>query len=146
MIWEVVMKDQNVKQKSPVSWIMTFAGRYKKLYTTSVAAAAAGVVCGVIPYFIMGDVIHRLVEGNRNWQDYLTSGIWMAVFWTLRIICHSVSTTCSHKATFHVLGELRRQLCDKLSKVPLGYVKDMLIFCRNLRQISLRRCSFFSIC
>ena len=73
MIWEVVMKDQNVKQKSPVSWIMTFAGRYKKLYTTSVAAAAAGVVCGVIPYFIMGDVIHRLVEGNRNWQDYLTS-------------------------------------------------------------------------
>nr|WP_300307618.1 ABC transporter ATP-binding protein [uncultured Anaerostipes sp.] len=119
------MEDQNVKQKSPVSWIMTFAGRYKKLYATSVAAAAAGVVCGVIPYFIMGDVIHRLVEGNRNWQDYLTSGIWMAVFWTLRVICHGVSTTCSHKATFHVLGGLRRQLCDKLSKVPLGYVKDM---------------------
>ena len=29
------------------------------------------------------------------------------------------------KATFHVLGGLRRQMCDKLSRVPLGYVKDM---------------------
>ena len=36
----------------------------------------------------------------------------------------SISTACSHKATFHVLAQLRRMMCDKLSRVPLGYVKD----------------------
>ena len=48
----------------------------------------------------------------------------MAVFWTARVVFHSISTACSHKATFHVLAQLRRMMCDKLSRVPLGYVKD----------------------
>lgn len=37
---------------------------------------------------------------------------------------HSLSTTCSHKATFAVLSNIRKSCCDKLAKVPLGYVKD----------------------
>ena len=35
---------------------------------------------------------------------------------------HSLSTTCSHKATFVVLSNIRKSCCDKLAKVPLGYV------------------------
>lgn len=115
----------NEKKKSTISWVLTFAGSHRNLYVTSVSVAVLGVVFGVIPYFIMGDMIHRLVEGDRNWQGYLMEGLWMAVFWAGRVFCHSISTTCSHKATFHVLGGLRRQMCDKLSRVPLGYVKDM---------------------
>ena len=112
------------KERSALGWVMTFAGTHRGLYTASVAVAAVGVVCGVIPYLIMGDMIHRLVEGDRNWQAYLASGLVMAAFWTARVILHSISTTCSHKATFHVLAQLRRMMCDKLSRVPLGYVKD----------------------
>lgn len=37
---------------------------------------------------------------------------------------HSLSTTCSHKATFAVLSNIRKSCCDKLARVPLGYVKD----------------------
>ena len=110
----------NEKKKSTISWVLTFAGSHKNLYVTSVSVAVLGVVFGVIPYFIMGDMIHRLVEGDRNWQGYLIEGLWMAVFWAGRVLCHSISTTCSHKATFHVLGGLRRQMCDKLSRVSLG--------------------------
>lgn len=39
-------------------------------------------------------------------------------------LCHSVSTACSHKATFTVLANIRKSCCDKLARVPLGYVKD----------------------
>lgn len=118
------MKTKKQRQKSPVSWVMTFAGTHKGLYTASVIFASVGVICGMIPYFIMGDLIRRLVEGNQNWQEYLASGLMMAAFWTARVVLHSISTTCSHKATFHVLAKLRRQMCGKLSRVPLGYVKD----------------------
>ena len=118
------MEAKRQKERSALGWVMTFAGTHRGLYTASVAVAAVGVVCGVIPYLIMGDMIHRLVEGDRNWQAYLASGLVMAAFWTARVILHSISTTCSHKATFHVLAQLRRMMCDKLSRVPLGYVKD----------------------
>ena len=48
----------------------------------------------------------------------------MAVFWIGRVAFHGISTSCSHKATFHVLATIRKRLCDKLAKVPLGLVKD----------------------
>ena len=85
------------KERSALGWVMTFAGTHRGLYAVSVAVAAVGVVCGIIPYFIMGDMIHRLVEGDRNWQAYLASGLAMAVFWTARVVFHSISTACSHQ-------------------------------------------------
>ena len=69
------------KKKSTIAWILTFAGSHKNLYTISVATAVMGVIFGVIPYFIMGDMIHRLVDGDRNWQGYLMEGILMALCW-----------------------------------------------------------------
>ena len=113
------------KEKSPIAWVMTFAGSHKGLYTASVLLAVLGVVCSIIPYFIMGDMIRRLVDGYREWPAYLLEGLLIALCWGGRVLCHSLSTTCSHVATFHVLGGLRKKLCDKIARVPLGYVKDM---------------------
>lgn len=113
------------QKKSTIAWVFTFAGSHKALYIASVAVAVAGVACSIIPYVIMGDMIQKLIEGQREWSVYLKDGVLMALFWTGRVICHSISTTCSHVATFQVLGDLRKQLCDKLSRVPLGYVKDL---------------------
>lgn len=110
------------KQKSPIAWVMTFAGNHKGLYAASVIIAVIGVACSIAPYFIMGDMISRLIQGNRQWMMYLQNGLIIAAFWLGRVVCHSLSTTCSHVATFHVLGSLRKALCDKLSRVPLGYV------------------------
>ena len=112
------------KEKSPIGWAISFAGQKKSLYITSVLLASAGVLCGIIPYAIMGNMAKNLIEGNREWSFYLTLGIIMGLCWVGKILGHNISTTCSHVATFHVLGEIRKQLCDKLSRVPLGYVKD----------------------
>ena len=103
---------------------MSFAGRKKPLYISSVLLAALGVLCSVAPYIIMGNMIRELIDGNREWSYYLMQGGIMAAFWLARIILHSISTTCSHVATFHVLAEIRKEMCDKLSKLPLGFVKD----------------------
>lgn len=112
-------------KKSPLAWVMAFAGRHKGMYTASVAIAALGAVCGIVPYFLMGDMLRRLIAGNRDWPAYLATGLMMAAFWAVRVLCHSLSTTCSHVATFHVLGAVRKEMCDKLSRVPLGYVQDL---------------------
>lgn len=112
------------KEKSVVRWLAEFAGTHKSLYTASVLLAVCGVACSIVPYVIMGDMVAGLIGGDREWQGYLSRGILMAVFWLGRVIFHALSTTCSHKATFHVLGNIRKRVCDKLARVPLGLVKD----------------------
>ena len=112
------------KEKSTVSWLAEFAGEKKSLYLASLIFAIIGVVCSIVPYVIMGDMVAELIGGNRNWQFYLKNGIIMATFWVGRVTFHGISTSCSHIATFHVLATIRKKLCDKLAKVPLGRVKD----------------------
>lgn len=111
-------------ERSSISWLAEFAGEKKSLYIASVISAIAGVACSIVPYVIMGNMVAELIGGNRNWQFYLSDGIIMTVFWVGRVVFHGISTSCSHKATFHVLATIRKRLCDKLSKVPLGRVKD----------------------
>lgn len=112
------------KEKSVISWLAEFADTHKSLYTASVLLAICGVACGIVPYVIMGDIVTRLIGGDREWSGYLCSGLIMAALWLGRVIFHALSTTCSHKATFHVLGNIRKRVCDKLARVPLGVVKD----------------------
>lgn len=112
------------KEKSVIGWLQEFAGAYRGLYTASVLFAVCGVACGVVPYVIMGSVVTELIGKNRQWEFYLHQVLLMALFWIGRVVFHGISTTCSHKATFHVLGNIRKRVCDKLAKVPLGIVKD----------------------
>ena len=112
------------KQKSTFQWIMEFASIHKGMYILSVVVAVFGVICSVIPFFIIGNITTQLLEGNRDWSFYLREVLVMAVLWLCRCVCHAISTTCSHKATFHVLGTVRKRLCDKLAELPLGYVLD----------------------
>lgn len=112
------------KEKSPINWLAEFAGPYKIQYIASVLLAALGVAASLVPYFIMGDMIRNLIADNRDWQLYLRDGLLMAAFWLARVIFHGLSTSCSHKATFYVLANMRKMVCDKLARVPLGKVKD----------------------
>lgn len=112
------------KEKSAISWLAEFAGTHRSLYAASVLLAVCGVACSIIPYLIMGDMVCKLIEGNREWNVYLYEGLLMALSWLGRAVFHACSTTCSHMATFHVLGNIRKRICDKLARVPLGVVKD----------------------
>lgn len=113
------------KERSTVSWLAEFAGEKKSLYVASVIAAILGVACSIVPYVVMGDIVTKLLNGNRNWQSYWIEGLIMAIFWVGRVVFHGISTSFSHKATFHVLAVIRKRLCDKLARVPLGMVLDM---------------------
>ena len=75
--------------------------RFERPYGT------AGVACSLIPYFIIIRLITALVNGTAELTYCLTFCAWMAGFWVLRYVLHSVSTSLSHHATFHVLANTR---------------------------------------
>lgn len=115
----------NQPKRSAASWIWDFAGDYRPKYVLSVLSAICSVICGILPYFVMADMIADMLSGCRNINVYLKSCVIMAALWIGRCGFHSISTTLSHKATFAVLGNIRKRVCAKLSRVPLGTVLDM---------------------
>lgn len=114
--------DKKQKKRSAISWVAEFAGQKRSNYILSVLLAMMKVICGIVPYIFMADIVKHLLDGEKDMQVYMKSCIMMALFWVLCRICHALSTTLSHAATFEVLANIRRQLTEKLSKIPLGSV------------------------
>ena len=111
-------------KRSAASWLVELAkGRYGE-DALSVLAALLGVACSLIPYFIIIRIITALVNNTAELSSSLTLCAWMAGCWVLRYVLHSVSTSLSHHATFHVLARTRTRLLDKLATLPLGTVLD----------------------
>ena len=115
---------RKVKQeKSTFGWILAFAGQKKSGYVASVIFAVIGAAFQILPFFVMARVIGKLLTGNKDLAGYLTDCAVMAVLWLLRVLFHALSTAQSHKATFAVLGNIRKQGLEKLSRMPLGDVQ-----------------------
>ncbi|MBR3645296.1 MAG: ABC transporter ATP-binding protein [Lachnospiraceae bacterium] len=113
-----------MKKKSIITWILEFAKIKRRYFRGSIVLAVFGVAASFIPYIVIADVVSQLLVGNREWNYYFRQVILMGVAWIVRYILHSLSTSLSHYGTFTVLGEIRKQLCEKLSKIPLGIVLD----------------------
>ena len=112
------------KKKGTFGWVFTFAGQKKSGYIASVIFAVIGAAFQILPFFVMARVIGKLLAGNKDLAGYLTDCAVMAVFWLLRVMFHSLSTAESHKATFAVLGNIRKKGLEKLSRMPLGDVQS----------------------
>ncbi|WP_130838586.1 ABC transporter ATP-binding protein [Lachnoclostridium sp. Marseille-P6806] len=110
---------------SLLHYILKFAGDSKSKYIKSIIYAVIGVICSMIPYFIMGRIVKQLLFGERAFRLFLQEGLWMTLFFILRIVFHTLSTSTSHKTTFALIGKIRTELCEKLAKLPLGTVLDI---------------------
>lgn len=113
-----------MKKRSVISWVLEFAGRKRVFFGGSVLLAMIGVAASFAPYLIIARMVSELLSENKDWSFYLTQTIIMGICWVLRVTLHSVSTSLSHIATFTVLGTIRKQVCEKLSTIPLGSVLD----------------------
>ena len=69
--WEARRMDKT-KKKSTIQWIAEFAGTHKSKYIASIVTATLGVLCGLAPYVIVAQIIKELVNGNRDWNSYVT--------------------------------------------------------------------------
>ncbi len=118
------MSNQSEKKRSAWSWLVELAGPRKGEYLLSVLAALAGVACSLAPYFIMIELIGALTDGTADKAWCLNRCLIMGLWWVLRYLLHTVSTTLSHHATFHVLAGIRVRLMNKLATLPLGTVLE----------------------
>ncbi|QQO07775.1 ABC transporter ATP-binding protein [Breznakiella homolactica] len=113
-----------IAAKSTVGWLLDFASPHRRGYIASVIFATLGVACGMAPYFCVARMVIALIQGVREIPFYAAWCLWAAGFWVIRYLCHGVSTTLSHKATFAVISEVRLRLTKKLTRLPMGFLLD----------------------
>lgn len=115
----------NKKNKSLIDWIMEYANTKRSLYKQSVFFAVCGAICSILPYYFIGRIVQRVLDGERTYAAYYPYFLCIAVVWILSILFHSLSTSRSHVATFEVLANIRKTICTKLTRVPLGDVQNI---------------------
>ena len=119
------MSSQTERSKGAVAWIAEFAGEKRALYAASVILAICSTACGVAPYILISMLVNALIQGETQIDYYLMMCALIAGLFIAKNVFYSISTVCSHNATFAVLAGIRQSLCEKLIKVPLGTVKDI---------------------
>ncbi len=114
----------NQSSKGTASWLWEFASPHKRGYVASLIFATLGVGCGMAPYFCVAQIVLGLLRGETSISFYGLYCLVAAIFWILRYVFHGISTTLSHKSTFAVISEIRTQLTQKLTRLPMGYLLD----------------------
>ena len=116
------MEASKKKSPSPIAWVLGQAGPHRCQFVLSVVLAVLGVAFSVAPYFAVVGIVKGLMAGERNLSYYLIQAGLIALMWLGRVLCHAFSTATSHRATFAVLGEIRKRCTEKLTRMPLGAV------------------------
>ena len=111
-----------MEKKSPIRRIWEMGkGEHSKLIS-AVLLAAAGVLCGMVPYFAAARIIVQLLAGERSPAAYVP---WLAAAlggYLLRTLLYNGALAVSHRATFRILKTIRQLLLEKLPRLPLGTV------------------------
>lgn len=99
---------------------MRFAGLYKGRYVLSICLSVLGVASGLVPYYAAAQILIGLIGTERNFSFYIFWGIIAVVGYLAKSTFAILSTSISHTATFLALRDIRKQIVDKFSRMPMG--------------------------
>lgn len=115
---------KNNKRKKGVSRLLQLAGKKKWLLALSSFLAVIHSILTLIPYVLIYYILSELLKPEFN-QDGLSSYIFYSVLSVIAsAICMYASVVFSHMAAFNLLYELRKQLSQKISRLPLGFLNQ----------------------
>ena len=112
------MKNKN--EQSTASSLFRFAGPYKGRYVLSICLSVLGVASGLVPYYAAAQILIGLIGTERNFSFYIFWGIIAVVGYLAKSTFAILSTSISHTATFLALRDIRKQIVDKFSRMPMG--------------------------
>ena len=103
--------------------ILDYAGEYRKYTYLATVFMLAGVIAGVLPYFLLYQLIVTIVTGTAMTVSYLVIRLLaIAICGVLYAVLYGRGLELSHIAAYHTLKNIRISLQGKLEKQPLGTI------------------------
>ncbi|WP_244833333.1 ABC transporter ATP-binding protein [Clostridium sp. BJN0001] len=114
------------KQKSTLSKLMRFAGKYRFLIIFSIILSSISVVLSLVPFiciwFVIRDIFKSLTDLTKATES-IRYGYMAVLFSVLSIALYFASLICSHLAAFRVEKNMRKEAMHKIVKLPLGFFR-----------------------
>lgn len=117
------MKEKNTP-KPGITRLLQIAGNRKWLLVLSAILATAHALLAIVPYVLVYAIIKAMLTPPVNTAlitTYISQAILAAVAAYALLYASGMA---SHVAAFNILYELRRQMADKLGKLPLGFINQ----------------------
>lgn len=111
---------ENKIEQNAASNLLRFAAPYKGRYVFSICLSVLGVASGLVPYYAAAQMLIGLIGTERNFSFYILWGIIAVVGYLAKSTFAILSTSISHTATFLALRDIRKQIVDKFSRMPMG--------------------------
>ena len=105
--------------------IMKYANGYKRYTLLATIMVFVAVLCSIIPYFFVYQIINPLITGTGICIEAAVSRIVLIlVFLTLNFALYLGGLSLSHIAAFNILANIRKYIQKKLEGLPLGIIQD----------------------
>ena len=104
--------------------LLRLAGEYKAAMIFSVVCAISSVAAGIIPYFLVQRFVMAILSPSVELAELLALSAGVGASLIAKTLLFSVSTAKSHRAAYRILRNMRLQLANKLTRLPLGYVLE----------------------
>jgi ATP-binding cassette subfamily B protein len=104
--------------------LFRMAGEYKRKMILSVLLAIGSVAAGIVPYFFIGWFVAQIIGGGLLDCRLFIVAAAVGACLILKSVMFLLSTRLSHQAAYRILRNLRLQLAEKLTRLPLGYVLE----------------------
>ena len=113
-----------MKVKGSLYWIYSFTSGCKGKMLVAILLAVIGVLCGMAPYFALAGILSGLIQ-NTLTAEHIFCYVGIAVLGeTLKMLFNTVSSLKAHRVAYHILGNIRCKLAEKMMRVPMGVMVD----------------------
>ena len=113
-----------MKVKGSLYWIYSFTSGCKGKMLVAILLAVIGVLCGMAPYFALAGILSGLIQ-NTLTAECIFCYVGIAVLGeTLKMLFNTVSSLKAHRVAYHILGNIRCKLAEKMMRVPMGVMVD----------------------
>ena len=114
-----------MKKQSNLSRLLSYAGRYKSFTYASWILSAVSALIALVPFWYIWKIIKEVLEVSPNFSEavnIVSNGIWAVVFAFLSFLVYTGGLMCSHIAAFRIATNMRIDLAEHITKLPLGFV------------------------
>ncbi len=109
------------KEPSPIAVVWGWGEKYHAKFYGAIVLAVLGVAGTMLSYVCIAAMIRLLLTGGTlqaclPWCGGMLGG------YLVKSICSTWSTAMSHTATYETLRDMRKNMLEKLSRVPMGTI------------------------
>ncbi len=116
-----------MKKQSNLGRLLSYAGNRKILSYLSWVFAAVSALIALVPFWYIWRILKEVIEVAPNFGEAvnITHYGWMAVLFAVAaVLVYITGLMCSHMAAFRIATNMRIEMTEHISKLPLGVIEQ----------------------